>query len=75
MNQDGGGLMTRRRLVVKGRGREASVTITIEVHRGKVWVVSFDCPFTTEAILESTQADNLIGLIAQAATEARGDTP
>lgn len=67
--------MTRRRLVVKGRGQQARVTITIEVCRGKVWVTSFDCPFTSEAILEPVQADSLIDLIAQAATEARGYQP
>ncbi|MGQ0773756.1 MAG: hypothetical protein ACT4NY_04950 [Pseudonocardiales bacterium] len=67
--------MTRRRLVVKGRGQQARVAITIEVHRGKVWVTSFDCPFTSEAILEPTQADNFVDLIAQAAREARGYQP
>jgi len=67
--------MTRRRLVAKGRGQQARVTITIEVHRGKVWVTSFDCPFTSEAILEPAQADSFIDLIAQATKEARGYQP
>lgn len=74
-DQDGGGSMTRRKLVVKGRGQDARVTITVEVCRGKVWVTSFDCPFNSEAILEPGQADSLIDLIAQAAKEARSYKP
>lgn len=37
-----------------------------------MWMTSFDSPFTSEAIFEPAQADNLIDLIAQAAKEARG---
>jgi hypothetical protein len=62
---------TRRKITVKGRGQEAHVTFSIEVYRGKVWVTSYDCPFTTEAILEPAQADSLVDLITQAAAEAR----
>ncbi len=58
--------------MVKGRGQEARVTFSIEVYRGKVWVTTFDSPFTSEAILEPAQADSLVDLIAQAAKEARG---
>lgn len=65
-------MTTRRKLVVKGRGPDARVTFSIEVHREKVWVTSFDCPFTAEAILEPAQADNLVELINQATKEARG---
>lgn len=59
--------------MVKGRGQDARVTFFVEAYRGKVWVTSFDCPFTSEAILEPVQADNLIDLIAQAVKEARND--
>ncbi|MGH3917369.1 MAG: hypothetical protein ACRDTC_28745 [Pseudonocardiaceae bacterium] len=55
-----------------GRGPDARVTITVEVYYGKVWVTSFDCPFTAEAILEPAQADNLVQLIDQATKKARG---
>jgi hypothetical protein len=63
--------MTWRRLTVKGQGPEARVTFSIKVHRGKVWVSSFDCPFTCDAVLEPAQADSLVELISQAAKEAR----
>ncbi len=66
--------MVRRKLIVRGRGPDARVTVTVEVYRGKVWITSFDCPFTTEAILEPAQADSLVDLVAQAVKEARGDT-
>lgn len=66
--------MARRKLVVKGR-QDTRVTIIVEVYRGKVWVTSFDSPFTSEAILDPPQADSLIDLIAQAAREARGYQP
>lgn len=65
--------MTRQKLVVKGRGPDGSVTFAVEAYRGKVWVTSFDCPFSSEAILEPTQADSLSDLIAKAAEEARID--
>jgi len=58
--------------VVKGRGPDARVTVLVEVYRGKVWVTSFDCPFTMEAIFEPAQADSLVELINQATKEARG---
>lgn len=67
--------MTRRKLVVRGRGPDARTTIAVEAYRGKVWVTSFDCPFNAEAILEPAQADSLSDLIAQAAKEARSDKP
>ncbi len=66
--------MVRRKLIVRGRGPDARVTLTVEVYRGKVWITSFDCPFTAEAILEPAQADSLVDLVAQAVKEARGDT-
>lgn len=65
-------MTTRRRLTVKGRGPEAHVTFSLEAYRGKVWITSFDCPFTCEAILEATQADALVDLITQTTKEARG---
>ena len=58
--------------MVKGRGPEARVTFYVEVYRGKVWVTSFDCPFTAVAILEPAQADSLVELINQASKEALG---
>jgi len=58
--------------VVKGRGHDARVTFYIEVYRGKVWVTSYDCPFTCEAILEPAQAESLVDLINQTTKEARG---
>ncbi|MCA1705035.1 MAG: hypothetical protein LC808_17940 [Actinobacteria bacterium] len=65
-------MTTRRKLTVKGRGPDARVTFYLEACRGKVWITSFDCPFTCEAILEITQADNLVELINQTTKEARG---
>ena len=65
-------MTTRRTLVVKGR-QGTRVTVVVEVCRGKVWVVSFDSPFSSEAILEPAQVDTLIDLLAQATKEARGD--
>lgn len=64
--------MTPRRLTVKGRGPDDHTTFSIEAYRGKVWVTSFDCPFTCEAIFEPTQADRLVELINQTTKEARG---
>lgn len=58
-------------LVVKGR-QGVSVTLVVEVYRGKVWVVSVDQGCTMEAILEPAQADRFVELLARAATEARG---
>ena len=58
--------------MVKGRGPDARVIITVEVYRGKVWVTSFDSPFTSEAVFEPAQADSLVDLINQATKEARG---
>jgi hypothetical protein len=65
-------MTTRRKLVVKGRRPEAHVTFYVELYRGKVWITSYDCPFTCEAILETAQADSLVELITQTAKEARG---
>lgn len=64
--------MTQRRLTVKGQGPDARVTFSLQAHRDKVWITSFDCPFTCKAILETTQADALVDLIIQTAQEARG---
>ncbi|MGH3903864.1 MAG: hypothetical protein ACRDTE_06710 [Pseudonocardiaceae bacterium] len=64
-------MTTRRTLVVKGR-QGTRVTVVVEVCRGKVWVVSVDSPFSSEAILEPAQVDNLIDLLARAVKEARG---
>lgn len=60
--------------MVKGRGPDASVIFYVEVHRGKVWVTSFDCPFTSEAIFEPAQAESLSDLLGRAAKEARSGT-
>lgn len=62
---------TRRKLTVKRRGPYAQLTFYIEAHRGKVWITTFDCPYLSEAILEASQADTLVELIARAAKEAR----
>lgn len=67
-------MTTRRKLVVKGRGPDACVIFYVEVHCGKVWVTSFDCPFISESILEPAQAESLSELLARAAKEARGGT-
>ncbi len=64
--------MTQRKLIVKGQGPEARVTFSLEAYRDKVWITSFDCPFTCVAILETTQADVLVDLIIKTAKEARG---
>ena len=65
----------RRKLTVKAQGPEASATFYLEARKGKVWITSYDCPFSCVAILETTQADNLVELINQTAKEARGYTP
>ena len=62
---------TRRTLVVRGY-QGIRVTIEVQVRRGHIWVVSIDPPFSSTAILEPTQADNLVALLTQATTEARG---
>ena len=64
-------MTTRRSLTVKGQGPKARVTFSPEEYRGKVWITSFACPRTCEAILETTQADTLIELISQTTKEAR----
>jgi hypothetical protein len=64
--------MPRRKLTVKGRGPDGRVTFSLEAYQGKVWISSYDCPFTCEAILDPAQADSLIDLITQTTTEARG---
>ena len=65
-------MTTLRKLVVKGWGEDAHVTFLVEVYRGRVRITLFDCPFTCEAILETTQADRFVDLINQATKEARG---
>ncbi len=65
----------RRRLTVKGQGPEACVTYSLEAYKGKVWITSYECPFTCVAILETTQADSLVELINETSKEARGYTP
>lgn len=67
-------MTTRRKLVVNGRGPDSSVIFYLEAHRGKVWVTTFDCPFTSESILEPDQAESLSRLFARAAKEARSGT-
>ena len=62
--------MTRRKLVVRGR-QDARVVFYVETYRGNVWITCYDCPFTSEAILEPAQADSLVELINQATQEAR----
>jgi hypothetical protein len=52
---------------------ESRVIFSLEAYQGKVWITSYDCPFTCEAILDPAQADSLIDLITQTTTEARGD--
>lgn len=64
--------MSRRRLTVKGRGPDGRVTFSLEAYQGKVWIISYDCPFFCEAILYPAQADSLIKLIDQTSREARG---
>lgn len=68
-------MTTRRKVVVNGRGPEGYVIFYLETYRGKVWLTSFDSPFTSEAIFEPVQADNFVSLINQAAKEARGYRP
>ncbi|MGB8202595.1 MAG: hypothetical protein WCF33_23415 [Pseudonocardiaceae bacterium] len=63
--------MSRRKLTVKGRGPDGYTILSLEAYRGKVWITSYDCPFTCEAILDPTQADSLINLINQTIAEAR----
>lgn len=64
-------LMSRRKLTVKGQGPDARTTFYLEAYKGKVWITSYDCPFTCEAIMELTQADSLVELINQTIKEAR----
>ncbi|MGH3921633.1 MAG: hypothetical protein ACRDTT_01950 [Pseudonocardiaceae bacterium] len=64
--------MSRRKLTVKGRGPDGRVTFSVEAYQGKVWITSYDCPFTCEAILDPAQADGLMNLINQTTKEARG---
>lgn len=63
--------MTRRKLIVKGRGPDARATFYLHAYRGKVWITSYDCPSVCEAILEPVQADSLVNLINQTTKEAR----
>lgn len=66
-------MTTRRTLVVKGR-QDARVTVVVEVCRNKVWMVSVDTPFASEAIFEPAQVDSLIDILGKAANEARRET-
>lgn len=63
--------MAQRKLVVDGRGEDATVTFTLEARSGKLWLTSFDCPFAIEAILLPAQADTLVELINKTTKEAR----
>ena len=63
--------MSRHKLNVKGRGPDGRTTLSLEACQGKIWIISYDCPFTCEAILDPAQADSLINLINQTTTEAR----
>lgn len=63
--------MSRRKLTVQGRGPDGCTILSLEAYRGKVWITSYGCPFTCEAILDPAQADNLINLINQTTEEAR----
>jgi hypothetical protein len=63
--------MSQRKLTVKDRGPDGRTTLSLEAYQGKVWIISYDCPFICEAILEPTQADSLINLINQTTKEAR----
>ena len=65
--------MAKRKLVVKGRGPDASVTFSIDVYRGQVWLNCFDCPCAAEAIFEPAQVDSFVNLMNQASREARSD--
>ena len=63
-------MTTRRTLVAKGR-QDSRVTVVVEVCRGKVWMLSVDSPFASEAIFGPTQVEGLIDMLTQAAKEAR----
>lgn len=67
--------MPRRKLTVKGWGPDGRVIFSLEAYQGKVWITSYDCPFTCEALLEPAQADSLIDLIHQTTKEAREYRP
>ena len=64
-------MTTPRKLTVKAQGPDAQATFYLRAYRGNVWITCYDCPFTSEAILEPTQADSLVELINQAIQEAR----
>lgn len=66
-------MTTRQTLEVKGR-QGTRVTMVVEVCHGKVWLVSIDPPFSTDAIFEPVQVESFIGLLSRAAKEARGRT-
>jgi hypothetical protein len=63
--------VSRRKLNVKGRGPDGRTTLSLEARQGKVWIISYDCPFICEAILDPAQADSLISMINQTSKEAR----
>jgi hypothetical protein len=60
----------QRRLLVKGR-QGSKVTMTVMVYRDTVRVITFDEPFSAEAILELAHVDSVIEMLAWAAKEAR----
>ncbi len=60
----------QRRLLVKGR-QGSKVTMTVMVYRDTVRVITFDEPFSAEAILELAHVDSMIEMLAWAAEEAR----
>jgi hypothetical protein len=64
--------MSRCKLTVQGRGPDGLVTFSVEEYQGKVWITSYDRPFTCEAILDPARADSVIHLITQTTKEARG---
>jgi len=62
---------TPRKLTVKAQGPDARATFYIKTYRGSVWIAAYDCPHVCVAILGPAQADRLVELISQTATEAR----
>jgi hypothetical protein len=56
----------------QGRGPDGHGTFSVEVYKGKVWVMSFGRPAACEAILEPAQVDSLVEPIHQTTEEARG---
>ena len=63
--------MSQRKITVKGRGPDGRTTLSLEACQGKVWIISYGCPFICEAILDPEQADSFIHLVSQTTKEAR----